>query len=589
MASTKKAGVTAGDGLGGAGTAGRGNETVALRLAGAFRRHGVEIVFGQSIPTAFHLAAPQVGIRQAAYRAENAGGAMADGYARASNRVGVVTGQNGPAATLLVAPLAEALKASIPIVALVQEVARGTADRNAFQELDHLRLFDGAAKWVRRVDQAERVEDYVDMAFAAATGGRPGPAVLLVPIDLLNDAATTAQTRTASFGHYPLDRTAPDPVRVAEAASLLAGARAPLIIAGGGVHASEACEALAALQDQFHLPVATTVMGKGAVAETHPLSLGVVGYVMGEGARTQAMRKLVSEADVVLLVGNRTNQNGTDSWSLYPRNARYIQIDIDPSEIGRNYEAVRLAGDARLALEALAAAMRKLDVTRRKAARPAVEAAIKEGLGRWEKLTRSIRSGNGTPIRPERVMAVLESLIDPETIMVADASYSSIWITNYMTARKPGQRFLTPRGMAGLGWGLPMAIGAQMACPGRRVVCVGGDGGFAHCWAELETLRRLELPVIMIVLNNQILGYQKDAEDVRNKAHTDAVYFQPVDHAAIARACGIQGIRIGRGEEIEPVLKGAVAANVPVLIDVITDPEARPPITAFEGRFSSPF
>jgi acetolactate synthase I/II/III large subunit len=140
------------------------NSNVALRLAEAFARHGVTVTFGQSLPSAFHLAAPHVGIRQAAYRQENAGGAMADGYARISGRVGVVTAQNGPAATLLVAPLAEALKASIPIVALVQEVTRATTDRNAFQELDHLNMFAPVAKWVRRIDRADRLEDYVDMA-----------------------------------------------------------------------------------------------------------------------------------------------------------------------------------------------------------------------------------------------------------------------------------------------------------------------------------------------------------------------------------------------------------------------------------------
>ncbi len=567
----------------------RANATVAHQIAAAFKRHGVDVVFGQSIPTAFHLVAPQFGIRQATYRAENAGGAMADGYARASNRVGVVTGQNGPAATLLVAPLAEALKASIPIVALVQDVSRGTEDKNAFQELDHLRLFDGAAKWVRRVDRADRIDDYVDMAFAAATGGRPGPAVLLVPLDAFNDAAATSETRSASYGRFPLDRMAPEPARIAEAAKILASAKAPLVIAGGGVHASEAAESLAALQETCHLPVATTVMGKGTVAETHPLSLGVVGYVMGSGGRTQTMRKLVTEADVILLVGNRTNQNGTDSWSLYPRQARYIQIDIDAGEIGRNYEALRLVGDARLALDALNTALAKENLSKRKTARPKVEAAIKDGLTTWQTLTHTIRNEPRTPVRPERIMALLDGMIDADTIMVADASYSSIWITNYLTARKPGQRFLTPRGMAGLGWGLPMAIGAQMAHPGRRVVCVGGDGGFAHCWAELETLRRLKLPITMIVLNNQILGYQKDAEDVRNKAHTDAVFFEPVDHAAIARACGVKGITVHQPEQLETSLQEAFATNAPVLIDVITDAEARPPITAFEGKFPSPF
>lgn len=565
------------------------NESVAMRLASAFRRHGVEIVFGQSIPSAFFLAAPQAGIRQATYRAENAGGTMADGYARISGRVGVVAAQNGPAATLLVPPLAEALKASIPVIALVQDVARETTDKNAFQELDHLRLFDGCTKWVRRIDHASRVEETVDLAFATATSGRPGPVALIVPADLLTEAARTAETRHADLGRYPLDRSVADPAAVREAARLLAGARAPLIIAGGGVHASGACAELAALQEDCHLPVATTAMGKGSVAETHPLSLGVVGYFMGNGARGRALRPLVEEADVVLLVGNRTNQNGTDSWKLYPRQARYIHIDIDGMEIGRNYEALRLLGDARLTLVALREAMLAEGVAPRQAARAAVEKTIGAGVDDWRGFTHRIRTADREPIRPERVMQELDAIIDGESIVVADASYSSIWITNYLTARRPGMRFLTPRGLAGLGWGLPLAIGAKMAAPDRKVVCVAGDGGFAHTWAELETLRRLKLDIPVIVLNNQILGYQKHAEDTLFGAHTDACDFAPVDHAAIARACGCRGLRVERAADLASALREAWAAEGPTLIDVITDPDARPPVTFYDNTYPSPF
>jgi acetolactate synthase-1/2/3 large subunit len=565
------------------------NATVALRMAEAFRRHGVDVTFGQSLPSAFHLAAPHVGIRQAVYRQENAGGAMADGYARVSGRVGVVTAQNGPAATLLVPPLAEALKASVPIVALVQEVVRGQADRNAFQELDHIRMFDAVAKWVRRLDRAERMEDYVDMAFTAAASGRPGPAVLLVPNDLFTETAPPPAPRRAGLGSYPLDRVAADPARVAEAADLLAAARHPLVIAGGGVHSSAAAAELAALQEQAHLPVATTTMGKGAVDETHPLSLGVVGYYMGPGARTHGLREMLARADVVLLVGNRTNQNGTDSWRCYPPGARYIHIDIDPMEIGRNYEALRLAGDARLTLAALLDALRARDLVARQAARPAVEAEIAAAVASWRALTQSIRARDGGPVRPERIMAELDARLDADAIAVADASYSSIWLCNYLTARRAGQRFITPRGIAGLGWGLPMAIGAQVAAPGRRVVCLAGDGGFGHSWAELETLRRLDLPVTVIVLNNGVLGYQKHAEDVIYGEHTIAVDFTDVDHAAIARACGVAGIRVERGEAIGPALDAALASGKPALIEVITDPAAFPPITFYGGHMDAPF
>ncbi|MBW8268002.1 acetolactate synthase catalytic subunit [Caldovatus aquaticus] len=562
------------------------NATVALRLAEAFARHGVTVGFGQSLPSAFWLAAPHVGIRQAAYRQENMGGAMADGYARISGRVGVVTAQNGPAATLLVPPLAEALKASVPVVALVQEVNRDQTDRNAFQELDHIRLFDAVAKWVRRVDRAERVEDYVDMAFTAAASGRPGPAVLLVPADLLSEAAAPPGPRRAALGTYPLDRALPDPALVERAARMLAEARHPLVVAGGGVHLSGAAAELAALQEAAHLPVATTVMGKGAADETHPLTLGVIGYVMGAGTRTHAMRPIVERADVILLVGTRTNQNGTDSWTLFPRGARFVHLDPDPQEIGRNYEpALRLVGDAKLTLAALREAMGRCDLAARAAARAGIAAEIAAAVADWRRRTAGLLARAGGPVRPERVVAELDARLDPDAIAVADASYASIWIAQGLTARKAGARYLTPRGIAGLGWGLPMAIGAQIAAPGRRVVCLAGDGGFGHSWAELETLRRLKLPVTVIVLNNGILAYQKDAEDARFGAHTDAVDFAPVDHAAIARACGIAGTRIERAEEVGPALDAAFASGAPALLDVVTDPEARPPITAFAGRF----
>ncbi|MDQ1078167.1 acetolactate synthase catalytic subunit [Pseudoroseomonas cervicalis] len=565
------------------------NESVAMRLAAAFRRHGVEIVFGQSIPSAFFLAAPQAGIRQATYRAENAGGTMADGYARISGRVGVVAAQNGPAATLLVPPLAEALKASIPVIALVQDVARTTTEKNAFQELDHLRLFDGCTKWARRIDHASRIEEMVELAFVQACGGRPGPVALIIPADLLTETASHAESRRADLGHFPLDRSVADPAGIAEAARLLANARAPLVIAGGGVHASGAAAALAALQEECHLPVATTVMGKGVVAETHPLSLGIVGYFMGDGARGRALRPMVEEADVVLLVGNRTNQNGTDSWKLYPRDARYIQIDIDSGEIGRNYEALRLLGDAKLTLEALHRALLAEGVASRAAARPETERRIAEGVADWRHFTRRIREQDREPIRPERVMQALEDIIDAESIVVADASYSSIWIANYLTARRPGMRFLTPRGLAGLGWGLPLAIGAKMAAPEKKVVCVAGDGGFAHSWAELETARRLGLDIPVLVLNNQILGYQKHAEDTLFGAHTDACDFFPVDHAAIAKACGCHGIRVERAAELDAALREAWAQSGPSLIDIITDPDARPPVTFYDNTYPSPF
>ena len=565
------------------------NTNVALRLAEAFARHGVTVTFGQSLPSAFHLAAPNAGIKQAAYRQENAGGAMADGYARISGRVGVVTAQNGPAATLLVAPLAEALKASIPIVALVQEVTRATTDKNAFQEMDHLNMFAPVAKWVKRIDRADRLEDYVDMAFIAAASGRPGPVVILVPADLLIEDAPPPSPRSAALGIWPLDRTLADPSSVERAAAMLAEAKHPLIFAGGGVHASGACAELVALQQDAHLPVMTTMMGKGVVADDHPLTMGIAGYVMGSGARTFGMRAMIDRADLVLLVGNRTNQNGTDSWKLFKPGTRFIHLDIDPIEIGRNYESFRLLGDAKLTLAALRDAMLRQNLSARAAARPGLEAEIAAGVTSWRDITARIRARDGGPVRPERVMAELDKRMTATDIAVADASYSSIWIAHGLTTRAAGQRFITPRGIAGLGWGLPMAIGAQMAAPSSRVTCLCGDGGFAHSWAELETLRRLNLPITVMVLNNGILGYQKHAEDTIFGQHTDAVDFTEVDHAAIARACGVNGIRVTRGEDVGAAFDEAFASGKPNLLDIVTDPDAKPPISFYAGHYPEPF
>jgi acetolactate synthase-1/2/3 large subunit len=561
------------------------NSSGAHIFAAALKRHGVEVIFGQSIPSALFLVAPAFGIRQVGYRTENAGSAMADAYARVSHKVPVVTAQNGPAATLLVPGLAEALKASIPIVAIVQDVHRQQTDKNAFQELDHLDLFRGCAKWIRRVSEISRIDDYIDMAFTAAASGRPGPAVLIAPIDLFSEVPTgKLNERVASLGTFPLDRSLADTAAIAAAADLLVGARSPLVIAGGGVHVSGAAEALAALQETASLPIATTSMGKGSTDERHPLSVGVVGYFMGSRGRTRYLRDLVTEADVVLLVGNRTNQNGTDSWSLYPREAKLMHLDIDPQEIGRNYEpTIRLVGDARLTLNAITTELQRRDLGLRTRSRPALEERIARAHRKHEAELTKLVDLDKSPVRPERMMRDLDSLLTPETIVVADASYSSVWVANFLLSRKAGMRFVTPRGLAGLGWGLPFALGAKVARPDAPVFCLVGDGGFAHVWSELETARRMNLPVVITVLNNQILGYQKHAEKVLFNDYSDVCDFTAVDHAAIARACGCDGVRVEQAEDYRPALAAALLSNKTTVIDVITDQRAYPPVTMFEG------
>ena len=560
--------------------------TVADALALAVKRHGVTDVFGQSLPSAFFLAATRHGLRQVSYRTENAGGAMADGYARVTGQVAVIGAQNGPAATLLVPPFAEAMKASVPIVGLVQDVPRATRDRNAFQEFDHFALFAGCTKWIRQLTDPARVDDYVDMAFTAAASGRPGPVVLLLPKDILVEEAPAPALgrRTASLGEFPLDRPRAGADEVTQAARMLADAERPFVIAGGGVHLSRAYEPLARLQSAAKLPVATTTMGKGSVDESHPLSAGQFGSFMGRTSPTRGMRDYVADADVVLLVGSRTNENGTDGWRALPTDATYIHVDVDPIEVNRNYDAIRLVGDARAVLTDLATEIETLDLAKRHARARSVEVAIEAARQQYADEAYEVRTSDATPIRPERIMAELDALLTPDTVVVADASYSTIWMAAHLRARAAGQRFLSPRGLAGLGWGLPMALGAKLARPQAQVVCIVGDGGFGHVWAELETAVREDLPVTVILLNNSILGFQKHAELFSFDEYTSAIAFHPVDHAAIARAVGAGGVRVESASDLRAALDDALHADRLTLVEVLTDPDAFPPITAWDGH-----
>lgn len=556
--------------------------TVADALAQRMWDHGTREIFAQSLPSKLILAAEKQGIRQVSYRTENAGGAMADGYARASNKVTFVGAQNGPAATLLVPPMYEAMLVSVPMVALVQEVPVSAQDKNAFQEIDHVELFSGCSKWTRTINDPDRAQEYLDAAIRVATTGKPGPVVLLLPKDILAQTTDNLLDPTTATGiHFPLDRIRPTDDAVQEAAAKIAAAQRPVVVVGGGVIRSQAQQEIRELQEVAHLPVATTNMGKGSVEESHPLSMGVIGNAMGVRSTAQHMNRLLGDSDLFLFVGNRTNENGTDSWSIFPKSAQYIHLDLSPEEVGRNYSSARLVGDAKVTLAALTDALRSLDLGNRESQRAALEQEI--GQARKDSADAFSQEVNldSSPIRPERVMSELDALANDDAIFVADASYSSIWLSNYIKSHSD-RTFMYPRGMAGLGWGLPMAIGAKTAEPQRQVVCITGDGGFGHVWQELETAVRMDIPLTVILMNNGILGFQRHSELVQFSEHTTAVRFAPVNHAAIAEAVGATGIRVSEPSEIQSALSEALKSNKVTLIEVMADENAYPPITGWQ-------
>lgn len=559
--------------------------TVAEQIAGALARHGVQYIIGQSIPSAITLAAVRLGITQILCRTEKSAAIVGDGYARITNRTPVVTSCSGPGTLLLAAGLGEALQASVPMVALIQDVPRAHRDRNAAQDLDDLGVLRPVTKAAWRVDRADRAMDYLDRAFSIAGSGRPGPVALLLAPEMLSDAAVEAAfRRDGSYGSFPLDRSAADPARIGTAADWIAAAERPVIIAGGGVHLSQAHAELEALAELASLPVGSTTMGKGVLDENHPLALGPMTYAIGNRAVGKFAKPLLDEADLVVLVGSRTNQNGTDSWKIFPKAARFIHIDIDPAEIGRNYQALRLVGDAKLTLAGIADALQSRDLGKRRAARAGLLERIKDARSRHQAEIAPAINSKKVPIRPERIMRSLDQHFT-QGIVVGDASYATTWVTNYVRSIPGRQRMLTPRGLAGIGWGFPLAIGAKLADSTVPVVYVGGDGGFGYSWSELETVARHDLrSFVAIILNNGVFGYQKDAEDVTLGDHTKPLHTCPVDHAAIARACGWKGIRVESVDEVDRAIVAAIADDRPTLIDFITDPDAFPPLVTFDGK-----
>jgi acetolactate synthase I/II/III large subunit len=257
-------------------------------------------------------------------------------------------------------------------------------------------------------------------------------------------------------------------------------------------------------------------------------------------------------------------------------------LSASHAEADRNgLRATYEVGNAATTLTALSDALKTCDLERRRQARPEIEGRIAAAWANFDVDRRSLLLTNAGPIRPERVMAELQPLLTAETTVVADASYSSMWIIGQLKALAPGMRFLTPRGLAGLGWGLPMAIGAKVADPRHPVVALVGDGGLAHSWAELETLVRSNIAITIVLLNNGVLGYQRDAETVKFGRYTSACHFAPVDHAAIARACGCEAMRVDNANALPAILRNALSSTTATFIEVMTDPEAHPPISLY--------
>ncbi|MBM4314239.1 MAG: thiamine pyrophosphate-binding protein [Deltaproteobacteria bacterium] len=514
----------------------------------------------------------KVGIKRIVAHSEKGATYMADGYARVSRRPSVSMAQSVGAANLA-AGLQDAFLAHSPVIALTGRKPPLFQYRNAYQELLHGPMFDQVTKYNANIDDVEQLPFVLQQLFREATTGAPRP----VHADLLGlsgeiiEAAEIRHPLPAGgkYTVYPAFRPAADPYLINEALALIKQAKRPIIVAGGGSIASDSGAEVLRLAEALSMPVATSNAGKGIIPESHPLAAGVVGSYS-----QQCANHSVSDADLVLFIGSATGDQVTLDWTIPAVGTPVIQIDINPSELGRSYpNALGVYGDAKTVLQQM------LAVLKPNRDRQAWTGTVRGYVGDWHETIRPHITSDATPIRPERLCYEIGRNLPKDAILAADTGYSCVWASTMIPLTQPTQRFI--RAAGSLGWAFPAALGAKCAAPDRPVICFSGDGAFLYHLPELETARRWGINTVTIVNNNSCFGQSitgiKRAYGTTPGNPDQVLRFEKTNYARIAEDFGCMGIRVEDPAQIAPALQSALKADKPAVIDVVTGSECHPP------------
>ncbi len=521
---------------------------------------GVTTIFGlpggANLPIYQYL--PRFPLRHVLVRHEQGAAHMADGYARAGGGVGVCLATSGPGALNLITGLATAHFDSVPVVAITGQVPTHQIGTDAFQESDVIGSSLSVTKHSYQIHDARELPGVVAEAFHVAVTGRPGVVLVDVPKDVQQAlvANPLGAIRRARAHRAP---PPPDPSLLDRAAAALVRAERPVILAGRGVAIAGAEDALRRLAEALDAPVGTTLLGTGVFPSSHPLALGLVGF-MGTGACNRA----VTDCDTLLMVGMRADDRVTCRLEDFaPRATAVVHVNIDPAELGKTVQAdCQIVGDARAVLEALGGQV---------PARP--RPAWREQVADWRR-RHPLRYPHNGRLQPQQALAELYARRRPQDITVADVGLNQIWAATGWTGDEPGQ-FLNSGGQGTMGFAFPAALGAQAARPDRRVFCVTGEGGFVMTAQELATAVDASLPVKVLILNNHSLGMVRQFQDdfyggVRSQVDLTVT----PDFALLAAAYGCFGRRVDTAPELGPALDAALAHPGPAILDVWIDPEA---------------
>jgi acetolactate synthase-1/2/3 large subunit len=533
-----------------------------LKLTGAeiiikaFEHEGVDVVFGypggQILP--FYDKLYDSSIRHILVRHEQGAAHAAEGYARATGKPGVCIATSGPGATNLVTGIANAYMDSIPIIALTGQVPTSKIGSDAFQEADITGITLPIVKHSYLVRDVNTLAGIVRSAFHIATTGRPGPVLIDLPNNISTATAEFEYPPPVALRGYRLPVEI-DPNLIYQAAKAIGEAKKPVIYSGGGVISSGASGELRELAERAQIPVTTTLLGKGAFPETHPLSLGMLGM-----HGTRYANYAVSYSDLIIAIGARFDDRITGRLDTFAPHAKVIHIDIDPAEIGKNVRVhYPLNGDVKAVLKELLLRLEE----------PEDQEWLKQ-VKAWKAenpLTYTMIDG---VIKPQYVVEQICDLTGGNGIVTTEVGQNQMWAAQYYRTLAP-RTFISSGGLGTMGFGLPAAIGAQVGCPDKLVFDIAGDGSIQMNSQELATAVAYNLPIKVAILNNGYLGMVRQWQELmwnRRYSQTDLNVGTP-DFVKLAEAYGALGLRATRPEEVRPVLEQAIATPKPVVIDFL--------------------
>jgi len=523
----------------------------------ALKREGVKTIFGipgGAIMPVYDILYDEKEIRHILMRHEQCAAHAADAYARVTGGPGVCMATSGPGATNLVTGIATAYMDSSPVIAITGQVPTSLIGKDAFQETDIIGITTPITKYNYQVRSVRDIPRIVKEAFYIATAGRPGPVLIDLPKDMQTGVDDVDFDIDIEIRGYKPNLD-PHPLQVKRAVDLLVEAERPIILAGGGIHWSNAYGELLRLAELLMAPVVTTFMGKGVIPENHPLCLGCIGM----HGRVEA-NKSIMMADVVLAVGVRFSDRSTGKVDEFCTEAKIIHIDIDPSEIRKNVSVhLPIVADAKKALKAIIDELARRGLKREKS----------EWLERVETLKKEYADTEPKgELTGANAVKVLRKVLPENAIVATEVGQNQMWASLHFKVLKP-RTFISSGGLGTMGFGFPASLGAKAARPDVPVVDIAGDGSFLMTEQDLATSVTEDLPVIVMVLNNSSLGMVAQWQRLffgRRYSHTDLKGIP--DFARLAEAFGARGVRVHSLNELEQVLKEAVRADVTAVIDV---------------------